>query len=167
MRNLIKNTGIIIIIFLLTLIIYSAIISIPRMEYKDHKYYYIYQDYMECPYTKNELKTMVSELFDTPHIYAETNYDSRNIAALRIIKISNKSHTFSYVKQYAHELTHVKYQTKDERFTVYKTITTLYESNNEYLQWVAVDYANEFLTKSNNDKDYDCGYYLLNYFTFK
>lgn len=82
----------------------------------------------------------------------------------RVVKISNKAHNSAYVKQYAHELTHIKYQTKDERFVVYTTITTLYESGNEYLQWVAIDYANEFMTKSRPEKSYDCGYYLQEYF---
>lgn len=134
------------------------------MEYRESEYDYIHQNHMDCNYTKSELKQMVSELFDTPHIYGETKRDSYSLVPFRTIIISNNLYDYAYVKQYAHELTHIKYQTKDERFVVYTTITTLYESGNEYLQWVAIDYANEFLTKSRPEKSYDCGYYLQEYF---
>ena len=164
MPRAIKTIAIIIISFGLLLIVYNGIISIPKMEYRESAYAYIYQDHMDCPYTKSELKTLVSELYDTPHIYGETKRNSRCLVPFRIVKISDKLHDYAYVKQYAHELTHIKYQTKDERFVVYTTITTLYESGNEYLQWVAIDYANEFLTKSLPEKSYDCGYYLQEYF---
>lgn len=161
-----KIIGITLICFGLLLIIYNSIISIPKMEYRESEYAYIYQDHMDCPYTKSELKTLVRELFDTPHIYGETKRDSNSLIPFRIVNINNKLYDCAYVKQYAHELTHIKYQTKDERFVVYTTITTLYESGNEYLQWVAIDYANEFLTKSRPEKSYDCSYYLIEYFTF-
>ena len=160
----IRNIGITIIVLSTILIVYCGIISIPKMEYRESEYDYIHQNHMDCNYTKSELKQMVSELFDTPHIYGETKRDSYSLVPFRTIIISNNLYDYAYVKQYAHELTHIKYQTKDERFVVYTTITTLYESGNEYLQWVAIDYANEFLTKSRPEKSYDCGYYLQEYF---
>jgi hypothetical protein len=108
----IKIIGITLICFGLLLIIYNGIISILKMEYRESEYAYIYQDHIDCPYAKSELKTLVRELFDTPHIYNETKYDSNSLIPFRIVNINNKLYDYAYVKQYAHELTHINIKPK-------------------------------------------------------
>lgn len=93
----------------------------------------------------------------------------RSLVLLRIIDIDNHQaeNNIDFAKALAHEQIHIKYQTENETFVTYKTITTLFESDNEFLKFVAVDYANDVLTGGYRGTVYDCGQQLLDYFQAK
>lgn len=115
---------------------------------------------------KAEAKQMVKALYNTPHILKETdmqndgdvNYFLRTVYVRKGVPVSD------FILFYAHELTHLKYWCENETFVMYKTITTLYESNNQTLKSIAVNAANFILDGNLKYKQYDCGYYLLKYF---
>lgn len=112
----------------------------------------------------------VSAEFDTVHWVTESDYFSDNQYAkssplFRHVVLKNcATLDGTMIKAYAHELAHIKYQTTNDSYATYQAIITLYESNDEILKHVAIDYANDVLTGGYYGTDYDCGYYLLEYF---
>lgn len=119
--------------------------------------------------TKSTAKKLIKDLYNTPHIYTEKNLDKQNrngqsIPIWRVAIIHNDLDLHDYIIAYAHELTHIKYQVADETYTTYKTIVKLYESGNAELQYHAIKEANDILSGCYEDTDYDCGYYIIEYF---
>lgn len=116
--------------------------------------------------TKAEAKQMVKAVYDTPHILKEkymdkdgdTNYFTRTVYVQKGVSVSD------FILFYAHELTHLKYWCENETFVMYKTITTLYESDNHVLKCVALSARKNILDGNVENPEYDCGYYLLQYF---
>lgn len=130
----------------------------------ENTYYWEFQgDYCEWG-------SKVSAEFDTVHwVTKSDNFSGRQYAKssalFRSVVLKNcATLDGTMIKAYAHELAHIKYQTYDERFVTYKAIITLYESNDEILKHVAIDYANDVLEGGYSGEEEDCGYYLLEYF---
>ena len=95
---------------------------------------------------------------------------SRSIVLFRKIEVDiyqTADKKYEFAKALAHEQIHIKYQMENETFVTYKTITTLFESDNEFLKFVAVDYANDVLTGGYRGTIYDCGQQLFEYFKDK
>ena len=118
--------------------------------------------------TKETAKELVSDLYNTPHIYFEKDLkdgiSGLAIPYLRLVFVDENLISLHYfITTYAHELTHVKYQVVNETFTAYKTFTTLYESGNAELKYHAMVYANDVLRGAYRRGEYDCGYYILEY----
>lgn len=103
------------------------------------------------------------EVYELP-VYKGLILNGRTTPALRRIEISIKETTEDYVYAFAlaHEMSHLKYYTLDERYTEFMAIKILYESGDEQL----IDVA-KFATRQqffhNQLKDSDCTYYLYNY----
>lgn len=126
---------------------------------------------LESPYACNkDIKKDLDTLFKAGgYIYAEkglragigatTNFTFRKITMNTAFVGNPHNYTFFL----AHELTHLKYYTANECFTEYTAIITLYESGNEYFKNVALWRANATI-QSHLQDEYDCGYYLLEYF---
>lgn len=117
--------------------------------------------------SRNDLKSLVDNLFDQPHFYREksnfTQY-GKTIILFRSVTINAKLDNENYTLTYAHELTHLKYMCANETFTAYKTFVALYESGNEILKNVAERYACKVLRGDWQGTPYDIGYYILEYF---
>lgn len=129
----------------------------------ENKYKYNYADH------KN-YEELVKAEFDTPHIlrvsskgFGDHQY-AKSSPMFRIVVMRSQQNGIDNVKAYAHELAHIKYQTINECYATYKAITTLYESDNKFLKYVAIEYANDVLGGGYFGMQEDCGYYLLEYF---
>ena len=139
------------------------------MKVMNYDRFHVQVEEIEYSLTKKEAKQLVKDLYNTPHIYIETSnineysYANSFIMA-RVVRIKPNLSILDYVFSYAHELTHIKYQTADETYTMFKTFTTLYESGNEELQNIALRYAQNIIEGGYLDTEYDCGYYILEYF---
>lgn len=135
-----------------------------NMAYRYCEYHHISAKEVECPYVKSELKAKVDGLFNLHYMYFGVMSDSRTFIPLRIVKVNENIYPREYAKHLAHELSHLKYQTQNERFATYQAIVTLYESGDEFLKYVAIDYANEVWCGKFHDTEHDCGAYLVDYF---
>lgn len=129
----------------------------------ENKYKYNQQDH-------SDFKKLVSAEFNTPHIlrisskgFGDNQY-AKSSPMFRTVVMRNVQYGIDDVKAYAHELAHIKYQTRNECFATYKAIITLYESDNKFLKYVAIEYANDVLGGGYVGMQEDCGYYLLEYF---
>lgn len=127
----------------------------------------------EYSYEYDRYDNTLAKLFDTPHIlqysmngWQNNNQIGRSQPLFRRIVLRSKFYWgIESIKAYAHELAHVKYQTFNDCYVTYKAIITLYESDNTFHKYVAVEYANDVLSGGYADTSYDCGYYLLEYFS--
>ena len=138
------------------------------MQVKQYKIENLKIEQMEYTLTKAEIKNIVSNLYNTPHVYIETNdlpsyQNGISHIVARIVKIKSNLSPLEYAMAYAHELTHVKYQVADETYTMYKTFTTLYESGNKELQNMALKDAQSVIYGGYGRSEYDCGYQILEY----
>ena len=124
---------------------------------------------METNYTKETAKQAIDKLYNTKHKYNETKVAKGTTGNAqvftRVVNIDPNLTVHEYIITYAHELTHVKYQTADETFTAYKTFEVLYESGDEELKYHATKYASAVIAGAYEYTDYDCGYYMLKYFS--
>lgn len=126
---------------------------------------------LKCPYDNNsDIKKDLDKLFnagvyfyrekDMPTgIGANVNFTFRLVTMNKFYLGYKNDYTFFL----AHELTHLKYYSANECFVEYKAIITLYESGNDYFKNIALWRANGVLLGNIQD-EYDCGYYLLEYF---
>lgn len=125
-------------------------------------------DKMEVTLTKSTAKELIKDIYDTPHFYFEVNIKEEGKISdasplLRVVRMRKDADLVDFIVGYAHELSHIKYLTKNETFVSYKTFVHLYESGYLELQYIAVDYANEILGGGYKGTDYDCGYYIMEY----
>ena len=101
------------------------------MEYKDTTY----------NYSNMEIKEKLEDLVGVNHyIYKEQNIErrGRTLLMFRIITIQRNLSQMLYIDVLCHELLHLKYYSINERFVMYKTFITLY--NSEFKQ-VAINIA--------------------------
>lgn len=120
--------------------------------------------------SKEEAATLVRDLYNTPHSFKEADLNNKNGHAdilNEVVYIDENLTISDFIYAYAHELTHIKYKTTDETFVTYKSIITLYESNNHILECVALSATTEILNGCADGSQYDCGYYLIEYFSDK
>ena len=122
---------------------------------------------VERPYNWRE---KLDDIFKTLHFthyrdLTKSGCAGQTILIFRIVYMHNKLTKDMEAFTYAHELTHLKYFTKNETFTEYNTIIELYESNEPYFKYLALKFANGIINYNwfKNTK-YDCGLYLQKYF---
>lgn len=125
------------------------------------------QDKPQLTLTKQTARTIIAELFNTPHIYLErglpSNQDGRSRIMWRVIEIEKNLDIHTYIITYAHELCHIRYQVGNETYTAYMTFVRLYESGNTELRYHALVYAQDVIGGGYSGTTYDCGYYILEY----
>ena len=120
--------------------------------------------YNGIEYSLDEKLLLVRKEFDTPHIVFKTKYEMKSSPLFRTVYLNYSEDDLTLVKAYAHELTHIKYQTINETYTTYRAIIALVESSNDYLHYVGMSYANDVCSGGYANTDYDCGAQLLKYF---
>ena len=138
-----------------------------QLEVKTYKPTYITIPPVEQTLTKDTANDLINDLFNTPHIYIESDLANTNIGVAtpmyRVVQIQKGLNLHNYIISYAHELTHVKYQVGNETYTAYQTFVLLYESGNAELRYHALVYANDVLSGGYVGTNYDVGYYILKY----
>lgn len=121
---------------------------------------------IKCDLTKGEIRQKLDRLYRIDYSYEEIDEIEQlewgyvNGNHIMIYKNVRES---DYIFVLAHEMTHIKYGVSNEIFVEYKTITMLYESGNKLFKQVALNRA-RFIVGGGVTREYDCGYYLLQYF---
>lgn len=134
-------------------------------------------DYHRIGYT--DMRTLVEKELNTVYRYktdeseipegrdGSAHWYLRTVYMKLLDKYDNEYH---YGAILAHELVHIKYVTKDEQWTTFKTITILLESESKVLHEVGKYYALSILTMYNSLEygmylyEYDVGAYIVEYF---
>ena len=172
-----KKWGVICDIFIalniiVTLVIIASAVYIFGFNKLEVKKYYRYQQInvpeMKYTLTKDEVRKLVADLYNTPHIYKEVDVIAKNRMAesfilLRLVRIRKDLDIGDYAVAYAHELAHVKYMIGDETNVSFKSFVMLYESGNAELQNMALREAKYIIKGSYKGTKYDCGYYIIEY----
>lgn len=173
-RRKIKITIIIILAALMLFYIGASIYvyTANKLEVKAYRYQYLEVPQIEINLSKKECKRLVDDLYNFPHLYFEISRDEGRTLGHTIfippIAIMNKHlQGQEFIIHYAHELTHSKYLTQNETWVTFKTFTLLYESDNEVLHNSGLLYAKWIVEGGYAGTDYDCGYYILEYFSKK
>lgn len=96
--------------------------------------------------TKTSLKLDIDALFDNPKYSlseCDLKYPLRGRAEVitRTIQVDLNLSLEYFVFVLAHEIIHIKYLTKSERFCNIKAFETLYNSNNDYFKNIALMFA--------------------------
>lgn len=127
---------------------------------------------VDVQYNKSQIKNMLDDIYNVKYTYQED--DLGNVATCGIANIANKSITMNsrlspkdYVWALSHEIVHIKYKTADEVFTEYTSIITLYECGNDVFSNIAYNRAADIVAGVYKNTEYDCGYYLINYFGWR
>lgn len=163
-----KSIILIILILLVILFVYNAsLLFSHRMNYIEYNKAGILINKVEPVKSKQEYKKDIDKMLDVSHIYLSNNLITMSFVPTRTVFVDENANIKEYIKSYTHELVHIKYNTRNERFTTYTTITTLYETEDKYLQYLALDYANDVWGGQFVKTKYDCGYQLAEYFKDK
>lgn len=165
-----KRKIIIIIILIVLNVYFWGILGYSKLSYmnykpKEYEYTQLYNPQVNITLDKSSAKKLINKLVKTPHFYKEKQIDDygRSVILYRKVEINTNLPIEDYVITYTHELTHLKYCTENETWVSYTTFKTLYESGNDELRYIALNYANEVLRGCWQGTDYDCGYYILKY----
>lgn len=168
--NIIINAIIILLMGVVSLTLFQVyyIFNHNNLEVKPYEKVNLNTPKMEYTLTKSEIKKLVADLYDTPHIYIERdNFKDERLGhssiILRTTEIKKGLDLAEYATTYAHELAHVKYQVVDETFTEFKAFVTLYESGNAELQNMALRHIQATIYGGYDGTEYDCGYYVIEY----
>lgn len=139
------------ILIILNLFVWGGFIYIKSskpMKYKPHSLKYNYLNESEC-YTNNiwEIKKDIDKLFKNPKYLFNFKQLPKGkigetIILFRIINIDKDVNLFEFPFILAHELSHLINFTEDERFCNFNAFKILYESDNEYLKKVALNWLN-------------------------
>lgn len=124
-----------------------------------------YRD-IKCDLTKAEMRNKLDKLYKIDYTYEEIDEIEQLVWGYskdNHIMICKNVKNGDYIYVLAHEMTHIKYKVCNEIFVEYKTIITLYESKDKLLQEIALNRA-RFIVGGGVATEYDCGYYLLEYF---
>lgn len=93
-------------------------------------------------YSREELKAKVEDLVGVKFYFYKDNPPKDNngytLLPIRVVYIDEALSDNDYIEALCHELTHLKYNTRNDRFTQYQTFITLY--NSEFRQ-VALNIA--------------------------
>lgn len=141
----------------------------PHLDIIPYEHFTIPQEHIETELSKAEIRTMLDSLYNIKYTYREIEEREQlewGYTHDGVIEIVNYISPIDYVHVLAHEMTHIKYGTSNETFTEFKTITTLYESNNILFQKVALNRAKFIISGGLAHDERDCGYYLLEYFNW-
>jgi len=131
-------------------------------------YYQLLSVNKETPQSKNEIVELVNNEFDFQYVLYFKNFDDvcingRATLFFNIIEIEENLTGEQFAIVLTHELVHLKYRTTDERFTNFHTFLTLYESQNPYLNYCSLIFANMVFSHSFYPTAYDCCYYIADY----
>lgn len=127
----------------------------------------------KCDLSRKEIKRILDAFAGVSYKYVEVDdlWCDVKYATAGIADIKNKTITLVnwlpeeyYVVTLAHELTHLKYKAYNETFTEYKSLTWLYETNIRAFQIASLNRAKTIIRGDYAGTEYDCGYYLLEYF---
>ena len=143
----------------------------PHLDVIPYEHFYMPQEHIETQYTKLEIKEMIDCIYNVDYKYQEVGFLNSNVLGKsnidkKVLKIVPYINEIEYIWVLSHELVHIKYQTANETFTEYTSIITLYESNNILFQKVALNRAKFIISGAYQGTEYDCGYYLLEYFNW-
>ena len=124
----------------------------------------------ECPTipSKNDIYKLVRKEFNSWCIYFECDdlgegVNGRACPQINAVFIKKGLNSFDYTMTLAHEISHCKLKTIYECRTEYNAIVKLIESDNEYLHFIGMYWANNILNEGKAGTEYDCGYYLDKY----
>lgn len=138
---------------------------------KQYQHRYIPLEKIECDLTKKEAKQIVDSLYNVKYDYKEVNIIDDNGSAgytnNRQVLVLNSLNVEDYIVVLSHELVHIKYNTFNETFVEYTSIVTMYESDIDIIQKISLNRARLIIAGCYANTDYDCGYYLLEYFENK
>lgn len=135
MKTRIKNTiltlCIILVAFLSFLTIYGFTAN--SMLYKPYNKINIEYTEPTYNYSKTEIRNKLNHITGVSwYIYREKNLkediSGRTQLLFRTIEVSPQLTTNEYIEVMCHELMHLKYHTRNERFAQYQTFVTLYNS---------------------------------------
>ena len=124
-----------------------------RWKVKWHELYTI--EIGECPTipSKKEIRKLLRKEFHYLYVYCEFEYgkhgqfDQGNaLSVLNVVSVCDNIEGVEYTMVLAHEISHCKFKSINECYVEYKAITTLYKSDNEFLHYVGVYWANEILS---------------------
>lgn len=141
----------------------------PSLEVKPYTKVYLPYEYPKTTLTKPEIRSLLDNLYKIKYTYEEIEEQEQltwGYAQGNHIMICDHISATNYVYVLAHEMVHIKYNTNNETFAEYKTITTLVESGNELFRAVATDRAKFIVSGGLNGTERDCGYYLKEYFNW-
>lgn len=157
---------ILIAIFTATPIIYIG--TSHRIDYKkSSKKYTIEYTLGNGELSKTDIKEKIDKLFnDFQYSLCEANLEGSLLGDCNIIektvRIDKNLNPYNFAFTLAHELVHLQYHTKNERFCEFQAFKMLFESGDEFLVNVARKYANYSLSGASL-KEYDCSGYIENY----
>ena len=141
----------------------------PHLAVIPYEHFTMPQEHIETDLTKAEIKILIDNLYKTKYEYQEVEETEQLVWGYThdgIIEVYKNVDNLDYIIVLAHEIVHIKYGTSDETFTEYTSIITLYESNNILFQKVALNRAKFIISGAYQGTEYDCGYYLLEYFNW-
>ena len=130
-------------------------------------------DQFECELSRMEVKAILDAFAGMSYKYVEVRdiWQGDKYATAGTTDIKNKTITLvdwlpteKYIVVLAHELIHLKYKAENETFTEYKSLTWLYETNIRAFQIASLNRAKTIIRGDYAGTEYDCGYYLLQYF---
>lgn len=175
-----KQKKIIVILLLSLVLVWTAIFMVkcntkkpPSLAVIEYTHRDCRLEKVECNLNKTEIKLILDAFYDVKYDYEEKDYlghkyesavlGTASIKPNKIVVMNNLTNE-TYCVVLAHELTHIKYKTSDETFTEYKSIVLLYETKIPMFQKSALNRARRIVSGHFKGTEYDCGYYLLNYF---
>lgn len=137
-----------------------------RLPYKPYtKSFLIYTEDFYVP-SKEDSKTLIKRYYNVLHIYIDKELGATTggfaLCMPPIVMIDDDLNGVSYITTYVHELMHIKYQTTNERFVVFMTFKTMYESGSDVLRNCSMELA-YMVVSGAYEREYDCGYYILEY----
>lgn len=183
-------------IILLTLLIYAVALNVrvrtcDTLEFKtqlittdSNVYKYLNEnvsyDFKETDRTK--IRNKIENLLDLKfYTYREYNKIcngrafGQTVLGFRKIKVANYLDTNTYIETFCHEAVHLKYYNCNERWTTFKTFTTLFESNVKdfkqcainwafrYIRCYTIDNTNNCVSNNIPEEKYDATYYMIDY----
>lgn len=168
--NAIFSLSIITLVYMVSSAVYVYCFN--NLEVKSYNQVSLNIQPMEYTLTKDEVRELIKDLYNTPHFYKETdnlasNRGAENYIFFRYVKVRKDVSIQDYAIYYAHELTHLKFMYGDETMTVFKTFVMLYESGNEQLKHMALVDAQNIINGGYRGTEYDCGFYILSYLNEK
>lgn len=164
----------IIIVIMIILISYLVTISIlqarNKLSIQQNTYYNYAQQVDIIDLTQQQAIEMIKaefklKLFNLTVVDNLNGANGKTCIVTRMITIEKMS-GWQTLWVLAHEMTHLKYVTKNETWTNFKTWQTLYESNNKVLKQRAEYAIKEYCQNGYlKNTEYDISYYIVKYLT--
>lgn len=124
----------------------------------------------ECPQIppKTEIYKLVRKEFNSWCLYFECDdlgegVNGRACPQINAVFVVKNLDGVEYAEVLAHETAHCIYKSINECYVEYKAVIKLIESDNEFLHYVGMMWANDIISGEKSEYVRDCGYYLLEY----